>query len=123
LITIGDHIKQARLERRLLIKDVLGILGINRNTLREWEYGNLEPFVCHYPKIIAFLGYYPFNHETESLGGKIRKYRYTHGLSLAEFGKLVGAAGCTLSTWERNKAKPVKPEIFTVLTKFLKKVF
>jgi DNA-binding transcriptional regulator YiaG len=119
LKTIGDHIKQARLERKMLIKDVIAALGICRWTHREWEHNNLEPFVYHYPKIIAFLGYYPFDHETESLGGKIKKYRFMHGLSLADFGKLVGMVGSTVSTWERNKAKPIKAEVFMKLTRFL----
>jgi len=82
----------------MLNKDVLAIIGVSRSTLQDWELGNLQPFIHHIPKIIAFLGYYPFNHETESLGGKIRKYRNMHGLTLKAFGKLVGAAGCTVST-------------------------
>jgi DNA-binding transcriptional regulator YiaG len=110
LKTIGDHLKKARLERKMLIKDVLEILGVNRWTLRQWEQNILEPFVYQYPKIIAFLGYYPFTHETETQGGKIKKYRFTQGLSMQEFGKLVGVAGCTVSTWERNKAKAASQE-------------
>jgi transcriptional regulator with XRE-family HTH domain len=119
LITIGDHIKQARLDRKLLIKDVLAVLGISRWTLREWEHGNLEPFVQQYPKIIAFLGYYPFDHETKSLGGKIKKYRFTHGLSQKEFGQLVGVLGCTVSTWERNKLVPRSPDMLSKIKELI----
>ena len=70
---IGDHIKKARLERRILIKDVITELDIDRETLRGWELGLWEPFVRHYPKIVKFLKYNPFNIETDTLGGRIKK--------------------------------------------------
>ena len=104
LKTIGDHLRQARLLRKMLIKDVATILGVGPGSLHEWEHNKWEPYARKYPQILAFLGYYPF--EVETLGGRIRKYRYVHGLTHQEFGKLVGAAGCTISTWERNKIAP-----------------
>ncbi len=106
----------------MLIKDVAALVGVSPWSLRQWEQNILEPFVHHYPKIIAFLGYYPFNHEAETQGGKIKKYRFTRGLSLQEFGKLVGAAGCTVSTWERNKAKPANQETAAELKTLLKTI-
>ena len=118
LKTIGDHIRQARLERNLLIKDVAALVGVSPWSLHEWEHNHLEPYARKYPRILAFLGYYPF--ESETLGGKIKKYRFTHGLTTPEFGKLVGVAGCTVSSWERNKAKPASKEIASKLDTYLK---
>lgn len=104
----------------MLIKDVATILGIHTWSLHEFEHNKWEPYARKYPEILAFLGYYPF--ETETLGGKIRKYRYVHGLTHVEFGKLVGAAGCTISAWERNKMMPRYEKMLQKITALVKTV-
>jgi DNA-binding transcriptional regulator YiaG len=115
---IGDHIKKTRLERKILIKDLITTLEINRETLRGWELGLWQPFVRHYPKIIHFLGYYPLSHETETLGGKIKKYRFEHGLTQKQFAVLLSTDGCTIALWEGNKRVPLPQNV-----KALKKIF
>ncbi len=105
---VGDHIKKVRLERNTPIKDVLDEFKIDRETLRAWELGVWEPFVKHYPKIIRFLGYYPFIHETESLGGKIKKYRFENGLTQEQFANLLCTDKCTVSFWETNRRLPLE---------------
>ncbi|MBL7738491.1 MAG: helix-turn-helix domain-containing protein [Chitinophagaceae bacterium] len=108
---IGHHLKKARLERSLLIKDVLAILNVDRETLRAWETGIWKPFARHYPKIIRFLGYDPFPHETKTLGGRIKTYRHQHGLSQEQFASLVHTDRSTVCIWETNQRLPVAETI------------
>ena len=84
---IGEHLKKRRQELKLLQKDVVEILAVTENTITNWENEKATPLVYHYPKIIAFLGYNPFPIETETLGGRIRKYRIENGLSQEDFAK------------------------------------
>ena len=120
LKTIGDHIKYARLQRGMLIKDVIVQLKINRETLRGWELNLYEPFVRHYPNIIRFLGYWPFMVDVTTLGGRIKKYRYQYGLSQDQFGVLVDTDRCQVSLWENNKQRPV-PKTLKAIEKILTK--
>ena len=108
---VGNHIKKARLERKITIKDLLAEFEIDRETLRAWELGLWKPFVKHYPKIIQFLGYYPFNHEIKTLGGKIRKYRFEHGLTQELFADLFNTYKCTVSFWETNRRMPLNKTV------------
>lgn len=105
---VGNHIKKARLERNIPLKELVLEFEIDRETLRAWENGLWEPFVKHYPKIIRFLGYNPFAHETKTLGGKIRKYRFEHGLTQDQFAELLHTDKCTVSFWETNRRLPIK---------------
>ena len=116
LQTIGNHIKQARLTRNILIKDVCAMLNISRETLRAWEHNIYEPFVSHYPLIISFLGYNPCNFETDSLGGKIKSFRHLHGLTQDQFGKLLDTNGSVVWQWESNKRIPVEKTQKRILT-------
>lgn len=46
--------------------------------------------------------YYPFDHETVAFGGKIRRYKYEHGLSNEKLVKVLGVDETTVADWERN---------------------
>lgn len=91
----------------MLIKDVIELLKIDRETLRGWELNLFEPHVSHYPLIISFLGYIPFKFETGSLAGKIKEYRYKHGLTQMQFGKLLNTDGSVVWQWESNNRLPI----------------
>ena len=89
------------------IKDIIGILGITRETLRGWELGLYEPHVQYIPIITSFLGYPPFNFDSETLCGGIKKYRFDNGLTQEQFGKLFNTDKCTVSFWETNRRLPL----------------
>lgn len=107
--SIGDHIKHHRLTHNIPIKIIIEQLGINRETLRGWELNLFQPFVKHYPKIIQLLGYYPFSEELNTLGGKIKKYRYLNGLTQRQFAELMNTDVTAVWFWEANKRAPLPP--------------
>jgi DNA-binding transcriptional regulator YiaG len=104
--TLSEHIRKRRYDLQLLQKDVARIIGVSEDTITYWENGRSEPTVVFYPKIVSFLGYFPFEIDISTLGGRIKKYRFEHGLTLNQFGKLVSADGSTIASWEAQEHQP-----------------
>lgn len=77
-------------------------LGLNDQTVSRWETGESIPNVKHYPSIIAFLGYFPFEIE-DTLGGKIKQYRYREGLSQKKFAGLFRLPVKNIKAIEENR--------------------
>jgi len=106
--TIGDKLKNKRLELGLLQKDVARILDVCEDSISYWENNRNGSQVVHYPKIIEFLGYIPFDVDASTLGGQIKLYRYLHGLSRKEFGALIPVDASTILAWETGRHVPPK---------------
>ena len=118
LTHIGDHIKKKRLETKTRIKDVIEALSISRQTLTGWEQKTYSPAISQYPKIIEFLGYYPFPDDTQTLGGKIKKYRMSHGLTRKAFARIINSCPAAIKNWEHNVSAP-KAEKVNMIRKLL----
>src|SRR5665647_3168855 len=59
--TIGEKLKNRRIELGLLQKDVANVIGVCEDSITFWENNRSIPSVMYYPKIIQFLGYVPFD--------------------------------------------------------------
>ena len=105
---IGAHLKRRRLQLRLFQGDVAKIFEVCEDSITGWESGRSVPQIHLCPKIIQFLGYDPFPCETETLGGRIKKYRVEQGLSHKRLGKMVGVDASTIGAWENNEHVPNK---------------
>lgn len=103
---VGLHIRKRRFELKLSQKDVAGLIGVTEESVMYWETDFAVPQIQHIPKVIRFLGYNPYPHETQTLGGRIKLYRLLHGLSHKRMGKLVGVNGSTISCWETGRFPP-----------------
>lgn len=55
--TIGDHIRNRRLELKLLQKEVASKLGVSEATIWNWENNRTKPANRLKSKIETFLGY------------------------------------------------------------------
>jgi DNA-binding XRE family transcriptional regulator len=104
--TLGEKIRNRRLELRLTQEEAGRRMGVTRLCVVDWENNNSEPAIEFYPVIVGFLGYLPFSIEDSTLAGKVKKYRFQHGLSQAIFGKLVNAGGATIYRLENNIGVP-----------------
>ena len=58
---MGDHMKKRRYELGLRQKDVAALLRVKEFTVCGWEKNKKTPAVRYLPRIIQFLGYYPFD--------------------------------------------------------------
>lgn len=85
--TLGQRLRNRRLEFRLSIRKVAKRMGVSKEAYTKWEYGQGTPDASCGGKIIAFLGYNPFQFDTSTLAGKLKAYRYAKGLSQEEAGK------------------------------------
>jgi transcriptional regulator with XRE-family HTH domain len=59
MITIGDNLKNKRLQLRLSQLVLAQQLNVRVNTVANWEHRRSIPDICRLPKIIEFLGYDP----------------------------------------------------------------
>ena len=59
LITIGDHLRTARLDRNLEMKEAAVMLGVSNSALFDWEHNQKHPSFKYLHPIITFIGYEP----------------------------------------------------------------
>lgn len=104
--TLGEHIRRKRVKSNLFQKDVANTIGVSEDSITYWENNRAAPQIQFYPKIIDFLGYIPFEIDSNTFEGKIQLYRYLNGLSHKEMGKLLSVNATTIGAWETGKSKP-----------------
>ena len=104
--TIGEKLKNKRLELGLLQKEVAKVIGVCEDSITLWENNRNEPSIIYYPKIIQFLGYVPFDVDSSTLDGQIKLYRYLNGLSQKELGLKLEINQSTILDYEKNTHKP-----------------
>jgi transcriptional regulator with XRE-family HTH domain len=106
LKTIGHHLRKRRLDLKLYQKDVAKIVGIDTNSITNWEKNRTSPRLYLLPRIINFLGYDPVQSNATTLGEKIKKHRIQKGLSLRKLAKALGIDPGTLARWENGNLIP-----------------
>ena len=105
---IGQHIRKRRIELNLKQSDIATMFDVCEDSITGWENGRSAPQVAQYPKIIAFLGYCPFQIDDSTLGGRIKKYRLEKGLSKKKFAELLGVDETSILAWEADERKPLR---------------
>ena len=105
-LDLSIHIRQRRLELQVSQDDLAQQLDVTKETISYWETKQINPDITQFPKIIAFLGYIPFDDETDTLGGKIKAYRYSNGLSQRKLALLLGVSFTAIKSWEENEFTP-----------------
>ncbi len=106
--TLGEKLKNRRLELSLLQKEVAKIIGVSEDCITLWENNRSEPYVSYYPKIIQFLGYVPFDVDCRTLGGQIKLHRYLNGLTQKNLADLLQINESTVFHYENNRHKPTR---------------
>ena len=108
LVTVGDHTKKRRLDLKLLQKDVARMLGVDTNTVTNWEKNRCNPKLHLIPKLFKFLGHDPSGKQPKTLGERALQYRKTCGMSQKELAGLIGIDPTTLSRIEQGKRRCFK---------------
>jgi transcriptional regulator with XRE-family HTH domain len=91
----------------MLQRDVAKQIGVNKDTIHNWETNRTAPEVCLIPHIIDFLGYAPYD-PTWSFGERLRAVRSALGLSQEQFAKRAGLDETTIAKWEREEHRPTR---------------
>ena len=105
-VSLGEKLRNRRIELGLSQSQVARILDTKTQYVYSWENNYNIPIVSRYPKIIEFLGYFPFDFDTSTWGGKIKKYRFFYGLSQEDLAKELGINESTLFHYENGRHKP-----------------
>lgn len=90
----------------LLQRELAAIFNVIEDSITHWETNYAEPQIQFYPAIIAFLGYYPFDHETETVSGKLLYIRNSRGYSYEALAPILNVHASTVRSWELNEHKP-----------------
>ena len=93
-------------------------IGVNKDTIYNWETNRTAPEVQFIPRIISFLGYVPYD-PAWSFGQRLKAIRTALGLSQVQFAKGVGLDESTVAKWEREEHKASTQKVMA-LKKFLK---
>lgn len=105
LRTQGDHPQKRRLDLGLRQKDVAKQLGVNKDTIRNWEVGRASPALWQWPGLIRFLGYVPFCTDG-NLPKRLKAYRQVHALSQKRLAQSLGVDPSTVWHWEQGRSRP-----------------
>jgi len=106
IITIADHLRKCRIDLKLSQAVVARIIKVSEDTITYWENSRAEPRISLIPRVIAFLGYNPYEIDASTLGGKIKQFRYTKGLSIKNFSKLVSVDPLIVKACENDELTP-----------------
>ena len=116
--TIGEHVRKRRMDLGMLQREVAAKIGVTESSVWNWERGT-EPELVHIPKIIAFLGYVPFECPDDLLG-RLRYYKLVNGMSFERLGAAMGRDPEQLVDWLSNGMKPCKRNVQEI-SNFLRK--
>lgn len=94
-------------------------INVDDVTIYLWEKNRVRPSLAQIPKIIEFLGYYPYEPAPEGLGEEIIAFRRRHGLSQKKLARLLGIDPSTIAHWERGKNQPTKRLLDKLLSIFV----
>ena len=103
--TLGDHLMKRRVGLGLFQKDVAQQLGVNEWTYLLWEHDRTFPNIRMWPRVIRFLGYYPFP-KPQTLSDRLIAFRRLRGLSIKELARQIGIDEGTLAKWENGERGP-----------------
>ncbi|RXK81699.1 helix-turn-helix transcriptional regulator [Filimonas effusa] len=90
----------------MLQKEVAKFIGVTEDCVTLWENNRSKPMVKYYPKIIEFLGYFPFEIDISSFAGKIKYYRYINGFTQEDLARNLGINESTIFHYEKGTHKP-----------------
>ena len=124
--TLGEHLKKKRLGVGIRQSEAALRLGVSNRTLSLWETDRVYPAWAFQPRLIAYLGYDPFNNPTLgspkgnetsciaflsqsgplSLGHQIIKRRMEMRKNRKQCAQEMGISVKTLQAWETNRYQP-----------------
>jgi len=86
-------------------------LGVVEDCITYWENFRSQPKISYYPRIVVFLGYLPWQFDTSTLQGRLKEYRFRHGLSYKKFGMIFGMDAAQIRKLEEGSVVPFRKTI------------
>jgi transcriptional regulator with XRE-family HTH domain len=79
-------------------------MGVDDQTVLNWERNRTRVATRFLPQVVAFLGYDP-REEARLFGERIRALRERHGLSQSALAAELGVNASTVTAWERGRVR------------------
>lgn len=108
LVTLGDFLRQKRLERGLSQQEVAKTLQASDVSVTGWELNRNAPTAKYAKRIIEFLGELPFSIEGLPFYKQVQYARLTSGLTQAQVAKKIGCDSSNLRLIEKGIRRPNK---------------
>ena len=105
---VREHIRKKRMEVGLFQTDVARMFNVSADCMSYWENNRSEPQLNYYPLIIEFLGYFPWKFDIETLKGRLKEYRYRHGLSYRNFARMHRMDETNVKRIEEGRISPLQ---------------
>jgi DNA-binding XRE family transcriptional regulator len=103
--SLGDHIRNRRLDLNLFQKLVADEIGVHEMTITSWEGNATVPEVRYMPAIIQFLGYDPLP-PAFAFPERLATARRALGLSQRKMAAKLRVDPATLMGWESGRHQP-----------------
>ncbi len=97
--TVGEHLREARVGRGLLQREVAEALSVSPWTVMHWESGETTPQPQDGAAIVKFLGYVPL--PTTTLTERLYAVRFVNGWTQEQAAE---AAGLNEDSWSAYEA-------------------
>jgi DNA-binding transcriptional regulator YiaG len=111
--TLGDHIRNRRLDLSLFQKQVADQLAVSEDTISNWEGNTTSPAVRHVPAILGFLGYDPIP-VAQGLPEGVAAARKRLGLSQRKLAAQLGVDPTTVRHWEAGRHRPTQRSLHVI---------
>jgi transcriptional regulator with XRE-family HTH domain len=129
--TLGQHLKKKRFLAGIRQSEAAQKLGVSKRTLSLWETDKVYPARAFQPRLIAYLGFDPFNDPTlgrpkgnetpciaflsstapATIGQKIKQLRLKLKKTRKQLAKELGISVKTLWAWETGRRVPTPPSV------------
>jgi len=103
--TLGEHLRKRRHELGVFQKQVAALLGVNQWTYLLWEQDRTSPTVRFWPRVIKFLGYYPFP-KPQGLPAQLLAARRHLGICHRKAARMLSVDEGTYLFWEQGRRPP-----------------
>ena len=95
------------MEQGLTQKELAGVLGVDPDTVSNWEAGKTSPALRLLPGVLDYLGLDPrATDDLDSLGSRLRQARTAAGLSIEELAGSWSVDPTTIWKWEHGRSRP-----------------
>jgi hypothetical protein len=94
-------------------------MAADPSVIRKWESEHRDPCVGVWPRILKFLGYYPYP-TVGNISAQVLMLRRIEGASTTHFGRHYGSNATTVKRWESGELRP-HPRALPIIQEMLDK--
>jgi transcriptional regulator with XRE-family HTH domain len=118
LNTLGDHLRKVRLDRKLSQPELAKLFKVNPDTITGWELNRHQPPMRLAKKIVAFLGYLPFQDKGCPIGKQLYLARLVLGHTQEQAARKMKCDESNIRYIELEKRTP-KPKTYSLIQEYV----